>query len=372
MRRCLIPILAAYFGSRLLCSTFVYLGHSNRPYLKDVPGGWVGVQNWWLNPWTTYDTYWYFDIATIGYTPQSTPFFPLYPFLLRLFDGNELSMALAGVIISHLALLAALVIVYRVTAEEHGAQIAQATVWILCFSPAAPFFGAVYTESLFMLLLAGTFLAARKEAWLSCAVLAFLTALIRNPGVLVAIALYLDIRGKNTQNNFWLYLVPAAPLLAFAGVQLGFWCKFGSPLSGVMSQDGFSRALEWPWVTIYRDLEGLFEGGHEFNYYLITATALAVTAIALATLSRRSFPLQPGYIVLILGITLMNLIYAREITPRTISEVRYMGALYPFSQALALLFLKLDAKRFFGLLTAGAYVFIFLMFSYYYGWKVIF
>jgi hypothetical protein len=364
--------LAAYFGSRLLCSTFVYLGHSNRPYLKDVPGGWIGVNNWWLNPWTTYDTYWYLDIATIGYTPQSTPFFPLYPFLLRLFNGSELSMALTGVIISHLALLAALVIVYRVTAEEHGDRIAQATVWILCFSPAAPFFGAAYTESLFMLLLAGTFLAARKEAWLSCAGLAFLAALTRNPGMLIAIALYLEIRRKNPQKNSWLYLVPAAPLLAFAGVQCVFWWKFGSPLSGVMSQGDFSRGLEWPWVPIYKDFVGLFEVGHEFNYYLITATVLAVTAIALATVSRKSFPLQSGYIVLILGITLMNLVYAREITPRTISEARYMGALYPFSQALAMLFLKLDTKKFFGPLFVGAYAFIFMMFSYYYGWKVVF
>jgi hypothetical protein len=72
------------------------------------------------------------------------------------------------------------------------------------------------------------------------------------------------------------------------------------------------------------------------------------------------------------GITLMNLIYARELAPATISGVRYMGSLYPFSQLLAIVIYSLHKLPVLLFALASLQLFLFIMFSYYFGWKVIF
>lgn len=371
MNKMSLSILGAFFSSRILCSIFVYLGHLRRPYLQEVPGGWIGIQNWWLNPWTTYDTYWYLEIATTGYLPKTTAFFPLYPLLLKFFGADAHSMALSGVLFSHLALLAALFLVYKITVKEHGDRLAHITVWVICFFPSAPFFGSVYPESLFLLLLAGTFLAAREKRWYLCALLAFAAALTRNPGVLIAVTLYIELKRNNLSPSIR-WSVISAPLIAFAGVQLYFWWSFGDPFSGVISQEHYNRSLNWPWQPLFSDIFALFHSGHEQNFYLITATSTAVTVIALFTVFCKRQTLRLEYVVLIVGITLMNLIYARELAPATISGVRYMGSLYPFSQLLAIVIYSLHKLPVLLFALASLQLFLFIMFSYYFGWKVIF
>lgn len=84
-------VMAAYLISRLICIMFVYLGHAQRVYLQQVPGGWEGVANWWLNPWTTYDSRLFLDIAANGYREITTPFYPLYPALLNLSGKTDVS-----------------------------------------------------------------------------------------------------------------------------------------------------------------------------------------------------------------------------------------------------------------------------------------
>ena len=72
MMRISLSILGAFISSRLLCSGLVYFGHSKRTFLSPVPGGWEGIENWWLNPWTTYDSQWYLQIAVDGYQTHTT------------------------------------------------------------------------------------------------------------------------------------------------------------------------------------------------------------------------------------------------------------------------------------------------------------
>src|SRR5262245_17225291 len=75
--------LSPFLLSRVWVALFVYLGHARRPFLAPVLGGWEGVANWWLNPWTTYDSQWFLRIATTGYEPLTASFFPLYSLLLK-------------------------------------------------------------------------------------------------------------------------------------------------------------------------------------------------------------------------------------------------------------------------------------------------
>jgi hypothetical protein len=98
--------------SRFCLALLVYAAHAYNQTLPPEKAIWPGVQNFWLNPWTYFDSRFFLGIAAQGYTPETTAFFPLYPLLLRLFAPNETAMALCGVVASNLALGVALPLFY--------------------------------------------------------------------------------------------------------------------------------------------------------------------------------------------------------------------------------------------------------------------
>jgi hypothetical protein len=181
-----------------------------------------------------------------------------------------------------LAFLVALFLIFKLTEIEHGRSIAHITIWTICFFPSAAFWGAVYTESLFLALLAATFLMARNKRWVLCSIFAAAAALTRNPGALLAIALYLEVREDNPALKFQMkkWYVPIAPLLTFTIVQVFFWWKFKNPVSGLISQEFFSRKLMWPWEPIINDFQAIFYSGHELHWYFFTFTSLFITILA--------------------------------------------------------------------------------------------
>ena len=97
--------------------------------------------------------------ATRG--PRAHPaFFPLYPLLVggvgRFLAGHYL---LAGVLVSLAASRGAFVLLYRLALPRLGADGARRAVLYLALFPTALFLGAVYSESLFLLLALATFAA---------------------------------------------------------------------------------------------------------------------------------------------------------------------------------------------------------------------
>lgn len=363
----IFSILAAFLSSRLLCSIFVYLGHTRREYLSPVIGGWEGVPNWWLNPWTTYDSEWYLRIAQHGYDFKSTAFFPLFPWLLRLFPNDPVAMAWGGLALSHLAFLVALVLVFRLTELEWSRKAAHITVWLLAFSPAAPFWGAVYTESLFLMLLAATFLAARTKKWWVAGVIGGLAAACRNPGVLIAAALFLEGRsGRKGQDAPGKRLAWVIPLAIFIVVQTIFWLEFSDPLTGAKAH--IYRKLDWPWMPIARDLISIFTEQHSLIFILVAATGISFTIYGLFSPIFAFNRLRLSYLVLIFGITLMNLTFAYQISPQTISATRYMAPIFPVCQFLSVSVFKNDDSKM-SLIFTGLWLFLFIMFSYLFGLK---
>lgn len=367
----MLSVFGAFLVSRLICSLLVYIGHGRRTFLAPVMDGWEGIDHWWLNPWTTYDSRWYMQIATHGYDPNNTAFFPLYPWLLKLSDDNPVSMALCGVLLSLFALLVALWLVFRLTELEWGTRHAHAATWLLAFSPAAPFFGAIYTESLFLLLLSASFLATRQRRWWLGGFFGMLAALLRNPGLLIAGALLYEVlaarrtAARQVIAGAWLL-----PLGSFLAVQGYFWARFGSPLAGVSSQAYYLRELAWPWEPLLDDLNGLLTTGHGFIFYLTTATGLAFSlgGLLAAICGWRRF--RGSYLLLIGGITLMNLCMMRQLPPHTISAIRYMGGLFPMAQVGAWILIdRLSNWPRARLLLIGLQLYLFAIFSYLFGLK---
>lgn len=363
-------MLGAFLLSRLVCALFVYLGHGRRPFLSPVAGGWEGVANWWLNPWTTYDSTWYLQIAANGYQEHTTAFFPLYPWLLGLAGDDPVRMALFGVGLSHGALLGALWLVFHLTELEWGEKHAHLTVWLLAFTPAAAFFGAVYTESLFLALLAATFLAVRQQRWWWAGLFGMLAALLRNPGVLIACALLLEAWEQRAESRSGQWVAWFFPLGAFLVVQTWFWRTFDGPMAGIASQAYFHRQPAWPWSPLIGDIQALLTPGHGLAFSLLAATALtaSIAGLVLPVCGRRRF--RCSYLLLIGGITLMNLGLMRQIPPHTAAAVRYMGGLFPVSQILAWYLLeRLGRWPRARMLVVGGQLYLFAVFSYLFGLK---
>lgn len=113
-------------------------------YLQPVPGS-VGHL---LEPLFHWNGYWYILIADRGYSihAATTAFWPLYPFLIKAsYDLSKRPMPILGVILSNLALLGALLLLYRLVRLDYGVTVAGRTVWLLALFPTAFFFiGGVY------------------------------------------------------------------------------------------------------------------------------------------------------------------------------------------------------------------------------------
>lgn len=155
----------------------------------------LGVQpatNPLLAVWQRFDANWFLKIARQGYasTDGSTVYLPLYPLLIRVVGtvlvGNDL---LAAMVISNLALVVALYLMYRMTAAQFDAAAAKRAVVYLALFPTAFFFLAAYTESLFLVLALAALNTAQKNKFGWAAVLAALAALTRLQGVLLFVPL---------------------------------------------------------------------------------------------------------------------------------------------------------------------------------------
>ena len=124
-------------------------------------------------------------IAKSGYADslRRMAFFPVYPGLIHIVGFVTRSDLVAGVVISLIAFMVALALLYRLVLLDFGEDVAATTVMLVAFCPVAFFFSAVYTESLFLALSVGAIYAARRERWLAAGLLGGFAAATRNGGV---------------------------------------------------------------------------------------------------------------------------------------------------------------------------------------------
>ena len=190
-----------------------------------------------LDVWSRWDSDWFLKIAEQGYSwPSSTPaFFPLYPLLVaaagRLLLGHYV---LAGTLVSLGTGGAAFVLLYRLTQAQLGEAVAQRTVLFLALAPTSLFFGAVYSESLFLLLAVGMFVAAERGKFLPAAFLCGFALLTRSAGVALLPAL-LVMAWQAPDRRRALGRVSVAPLIfAIYPMVLALW--IGRPLAFLDAQ----------------------------------------------------------------------------------------------------------------------------------------
>ncbi len=274
-----------------------------------------------LNALSRWDGEWYVAIARDGYSyvpgvRSSVTFSPLLPALMRGLAGifgrvDDTSLVVAGIVIAHAALLAALAYLLSLgKLEGDEASGRRAALYLLVF-PTSIFLGAVYPSSLFLLLGIGTVAEARRGRWALATVLAGLGALARPFGIALAVPLVVQAFSDRTRPRPVLRFAAAAvPLAAFAGWQLYLYRLFGDPLLYVHAQQAYGRNPSLPLQEVADLLDPGIYGfpwlvGGIFSLMAVLviwswrrlhpATAACGTAILLAELSSGTLTSFPRY-----------------------------------------------------------------------------
>lgn len=190
-------------------------------------GGFVRYnQFFYLLPWANFDGEHYMSIAMDGYKSLEQAFFPIYPLLIHIgsffLPKGFVSTALVGMIISNLGLLGGLGLLYKLVRLDFSAKVAWVTLILFLLFPTSFFLGAVYTESLFLFFLVGSFYFFRKKNYLLSGIFGALGSATRVFGILVFFALLIElwqekVSLKKSMANFFnftgstkLYVLPIA------------------------------------------------------------------------------------------------------------------------------------------------------------------
>lgn len=151
--------------------------------IRDFDPASVPIYRLWQT-WHHWDTGHYMAIALYGYNHWwSTAFFPLYPLLeraLMVFTHNPLT---AGLLISNVADLVLLVVLYELVREDFDEDLAWRTALYLSIFPTAFFFAAGYNESLFLCLVLLSFYNMRHGNWWLAGLFGFFASLTRSAGL---------------------------------------------------------------------------------------------------------------------------------------------------------------------------------------------
>jgi hypothetical protein len=241
-----------------------------------------------------WDAGWYLGIITDGYSLEprnptgllvsgsffsrpNVAFFPAYPLFVRLsgymLGGTPASDVVGGVLVSIVAFFFALIYMNALAREMLPRRAARDALWMLATYPFAIFFGAMYTESLFLLGTTGAFFHFRRRQFARASLWGLMVGLTRPPGCFLSIPLMLlavegwrppaarsttDSRGANVP---WQPIVAATtPALGVLMYSAFLWRRAGSPWAWVSGQVVWGRS--------YRGLMALI-----VDHYRVIATA---------------------------------------------------------------------------------------------------
>ncbi len=289
------------------------------------PGHLVSDERPVLTTLTAWDGAWYRGIAEDGYHAEferwpDYAFYPLYPVAIRATSMLTLGdTALAALLISNLAFFVALVAFYALSVRYLPPDRAVFSLWLLGLAPGAIAFSLAYTESLFLLLAIGSFLAGETRRYRLAGVLVALATLARPTGILLILplaVLYLQRDGwRPTRAMIPLVLAPLAWLAWFAYV----WWLTGDPMAAFNAQDS--------WDTFYQaspdevtpdDPRLLPQGPAILVYYLV----IGLYTFSLVFLRPDRFPHAYRLAVVVL-------IGSLFLAGRLDSAVRYLTVAWP-------------------------------------------
>lgn len=145
-----------------------------------------------LQPFFRFDATYYQSLWQSGYSgplaAYHAAFYPVYPLLVRATGTLLIGPELASLLLSNLAMLGALFLIYRIAIRYLEPSVASRSLWILALWPWAIFYSYPMAESVELLLVAGALLLMERGAWVGSGVVAALAGASRPSGILTSLA----------------------------------------------------------------------------------------------------------------------------------------------------------------------------------------
>jgi Gpi18-like mannosyltransferase len=266
--------------SRLLILAAMFL---IAPSLPAPPKGVTPEISW--DVFAGWDSGWYRKIALDGYEfardgrQHSVAFFPLFPLIIRGVMTVGLPFEAAGTLVSNLAFLGALMLLYVWVEERHGRKAARWTVAALAWCPFSLYGTVIYTEGLFMLLSTAALRAFENRQYAWVGLWGALASATRLTGAMLAPAfLIVSWRERRGAIAYGASLATSVGLLLFIA-----YCglRFSDPFAFVHVQEAWGKARGFAW-------QGWLE---------------AARKIAMGSIDSRTATLKdPSHLILFVGI----------------------------------------------------------------------
>jgi hypothetical protein len=290
-------------------------------WLGAVSGDGVGLRGRFL----VWDAGWFLRVAVDGYPHSYTyqtngqlsgnelAFFPLYPMLIRGVAGLGVNAETAAIVISWIASAGAAVALHLLGTTLYGKRAGWALVAICCSAPVSVVLSMAYSESLFLGLVAGMFVAAHRQVWWAAGLLGLAAALSRPTGaaaaVGLAVAAALAVRAARPSGAGGTWRPVVAALVALAGVPayIGWVAlRVGDPAAWFRIQSaGWGTSFDFGRSTVAflsRTLSS-GDGWIPMSVALILLAALAAAGVALAG--------RPWLPLTVYGLISMALVYGQ-------------------------------------------------------------
>ncbi|MGH3303453.1 MAG: mannosyltransferase family protein [Streptosporangiaceae bacterium] len=355
LRYCAVVYGAVRIGLFLLAAAAWGLTSEQQSSMPN--GQQLPLTNGWHNAitdWNKLDANWFLYIAQHGYstTDGTAAFFPGYPMLVRAVGYLCLGhLLVAAYLVSNGALLAALVLLYRLTEREYDGATARRAVLYLAIFPTAVFLFGLYSESLFLLAAVGAFYLARRGRWWWAGLVGIAATLTRSMGVVVALALAVeaihqtveDRRGRSVGTPAQRGLASAAalrlgasllPLAGIVGYLLWWQLRYhdwSRPIT--LEKTWWDRGFSPPWQTLWHGLTGAVNHGPIGSDAWWTFD-LVLVAVGLSLGIWVAVRTRPVYAVYTSGSILLFLSESWPGRPLA-SDPRYLVTLFPLAWTLA-------------------------------------
>jgi hypothetical protein len=307
-----------------------------------------------ITDWNKLDANWFLYIAQHGYGSQdgTAAFFPGYPMLVRVVGYLCLGhLLVAAYLVSNGALLAALVIFYRLTEQEYDLATARRAVLYLALFPTAVFLFGLYSESLFLLAAVGAFYLARRGRWWWAGLVGIAATLTRSMGVVVVLALAVEAIQQTVEDRragpagAAASRRPAAtaalrlcasllPLVGIAGYLLFWQLRYHDwyrPIS--LQRTWWQRQFTLPWLTLWHGLQMAARTG-QLGGQGWAAFDVVLVLVGLALAVWVAIRARPSYAVYACGSIIFFLCDSWPERPLS-SDPRFLVVLFPLAWALA-------------------------------------
>ncbi len=204
-----------------------------------------------LDSWFRWDSGQYTHIATVGYDQHWTyAFFPLFPLFEKAVSFLTHDPFIGGLLISNIAGLGMLIVLYRLVEKDFGAEYAYRTALYLSVFPTAFFFAAAYNKSLFLFFTLLSFYHMRQAHWWLAGLFGFLATLTRSAGLILLLPFCYEYLRQRSFNLRSLRFDSLAVALIPAGLAIySFYCyiHFHDALAFSHAQSTWHRQFQAPW-----------------------------------------------------------------------------------------------------------------------------